>query len=118
MKKKAKFNKYWLIPLALVLAVGIYYLPPVHSRLAWRVDAVRTQIIYFFNPPGDIVFQPSGETDLTIETAIVTARAEFLLTLNSANDPDPDSHTRTDAPADSHIHAFAEGSQFGRRYLR
>ena len=81
MKKRTKFNKYWLIPLALVLAIGIYYLPPVHSRLAWRVDAVRTQIIYFFNPPGEIVFQPSGETNLTIETVIATTRAEFELTL-------------------------------------
>ena len=40
-----------------------------------------------FNPPGDIVFQPSGETDLTIETAIVTARAEFLLTLTPQTTP-------------------------------
>ena len=87
MKMKAKFNKYWLIPLALVLAIGIYYLPPVHSRLAWRVDAVRTQIIYFFNPPGEVVFQPSGETDLTIETAIVTTRAEFLLTFTPQTTP-------------------------------
>ena len=78
---KAKFNKFWLTPLALVLAVGIYYLPPVHSRLSWRVDAVRTQIIYFFRPPGEVVFQPSGETSLTIETVIATTRAEFLLTL-------------------------------------
>jgi hypothetical protein len=87
MKMKAKFNKYWLIPLALVLAIGLYYLPPVHSRLAWRLDAVRTQIIYFFNPPGDIVFQPSGETNLTIETVIATTRAEFLLTLTPQTTP-------------------------------
>ena len=81
MKKKAKFNKYWLIPLALVLAIGVYYLPPVHSRLAWRLDELRTNIIYYLNPPSEAVFQPSGQTALTIETAIVTARAEFLLTL-------------------------------------
>jgi hypothetical protein len=87
MKKKAKFNKYWLIPLGLALAVSIYYLPPVHSRLGWRVDAVRTQIIYFFNPPGDIVFQPSGETNLTIETAVMTARAELLETLTPQMTP-------------------------------
>jgi hypothetical protein len=81
MKKRTKFNKFWLIPLALVLAIGIYYFPPVHSRLAWRVDELRTKIIYYFNPPSEAVFQPSGETALTIETAIATARAEFLLTL-------------------------------------
>jgi hypothetical protein len=85
MKKKAKFNNYWLIALALVffivLAIGIYYLPPVHSRLAWRVDELRTKIIYYFNPPSEVVFQTSGQTPLTIETAIATTRAEFLLTL-------------------------------------
>ena len=84
---KSKFNKYWLIPLALVLAIGIYYLPPVHSRLAWRLDAVRTQIIYFINPPGEVVFQPGGETDLTIETVIATTRAEFLQTLTPQMTP-------------------------------
>src|SRR6266542_5596193 len=85
MNKKAKFNNYWLIPLALVfliaLAIGLYYIPAVHSRLGWRVDELRTKIIYFFKPPSEAVFQPSGETALTIETAIATARAEFLLTL-------------------------------------
>jgi tetratricopeptide (TPR) repeat protein len=85
MKMKSKFNKPWLIPLALVvlfaLAIGIYYLPPVHSRLAWRVDELRTKIIYFFNPPSEAVFHPGEETPLTIETAIITARAEFLKTL-------------------------------------
>jgi tetratricopeptide (TPR) repeat protein len=78
---KMKFNQYWLIPLAIALAVGVYYLPPVHSRLAWRVNDLRTSIIYYFNPPSEAVFQPSGETALTIETAILTARAELMQTL-------------------------------------
>jgi tetratricopeptide (TPR) repeat protein len=85
MKKKAGFNKYWLIPLAMAfivgLAVGVYNLPPVHSRLAWRVDELRTKIIYFFNPPSETVYHLSGEKALTVETAIATTRAEFLLTL-------------------------------------
>jgi tetratricopeptide (TPR) repeat protein len=91
MKKKAKFNIYWLIPLALAffiaLAIGIYYLPPVHSRLAWRVDELRTKIIYYFNPPSEAVYQTSGQTPLTIETAIATTRAEFLLTLTPQTTP-------------------------------
>ena len=78
-------NKYWLIPVAILLfialAVGIYFLPPVHSRLAWRVDELRTKIIYFFRPPSDAVFKPSGEAPLTIETVIATTRAEYSLTL-------------------------------------
>lgn len=85
MKRKSRYKKSWLIPLALVaflaLAAGIYNLPPVHSRLAWRVDELRTKIIYYFNPPSEAVFQPSGEAALTVETAIATVRAEYLMTL-------------------------------------
>ncbi len=81
MKMKAGFNKLWLTPLVLMLAIGIYNLPPIHSRLAWRLDELRTKIIYYFKPPSDAVFQPSGETALTIETVIATTRAEYLMTL-------------------------------------
>ncbi len=81
MKRFERINKLWLIPLALVLGIGFYYLPPIHSRLGWRVDALRTKIIYFFNPPSEAVFQPSGQNPLTIETALVTARTEIAQTL-------------------------------------
>ena len=81
MIKSNKFNRYWLIPVTLMLAIGIYYVPPVHSRLSWRVDNLRTQIKYFFNPPNEAVFQPGGQTSLTIETVIATTRAEYQLTL-------------------------------------
>ncbi|CAG0962033.1 hypothetical protein ANAEL_00685 [Anaerolineales bacterium] len=81
MKRKSRFKKLWLIPLGLALLAGIYNLPPVHSRLAWRVDELRTKIIYYFNPPSEAVFQPSGEAALTVETAIATVRAEYLMTL-------------------------------------
>ncbi len=81
MKRFENINKLWLIPLALLLAVGLYYFPPINSRLAWRVDALRTKIIYFFKPPGEAVFQPSGETNMDMDTAIVAARTELALTL-------------------------------------
>lgn len=81
MNRLKKINKLWLIPIALVLAIGLYYFPPIHNRLSTRVELLRTRIIYFFNPPSEVVFQPSGETNFTIETALVTARAEYLLTL-------------------------------------
>jgi tetratricopeptide (TPR) repeat protein len=77
-------NNYWLIPLGLLLAIGIYYLPPVHSRLATRVDLLRTRIVYFFKPPSEAVFQPGEQNPLTVETAVATVRAEYLLTLTPA----------------------------------
>lgn len=57
----------WLRVLAillagLLLALLIYNLPPVKERLAWRVEALRTRIVYFFNPPQDAVFQPQITT--------------------------------------------------------
>ena len=48
--------------LALLLAVGVYFVPPIHDRLAWRVESARNQIYYFFNPPDEAVFQPSEQT--------------------------------------------------------
>ena len=50
------------IPVTLILAIGIYFLPPVHSRLAYRVDALRTQIKYALNPPDEAVFQPQEQS--------------------------------------------------------
>ncbi|MBP6209993.1 MAG: C39 family peptidase [Anaerolineales bacterium] len=93
MNRIKSMNKLWLIPITLVVLVGLYNLPPIHSRLAWRVDAIRTQVIYYFNPPSDAVFQPSEQGPLTIETAIETARAEYSLTLtpqaSALNTPTP-----------------------------
>ncbi|MBI5352178.1 MAG: C39 family peptidase [Chloroflexi bacterium] len=71
----------WIIPAALLLMIGLYYIPPIHSRLAWRVDDLRAKIKHYFNPPSEVVFQPSGAADLSIETVILTTRAEYLLTL-------------------------------------
>ncbi len=87
VEKVKKLNKRWLIPFALLLAFGVYYLPPVHNRLETRVELLRARIVYFFKPPSEALFQPSGEFPLTIETAIGTARAEMLLTLTPASTP-------------------------------
>ena len=76
-----RFNRIWAIPVSILLLIGVYFLPPVHSRLAWRLDNLSAQIKYFFNPPDEAVFQPSGVSQLTIETVIGTVRAEYQLTL-------------------------------------
>ena len=48
------------VPLALLAAVLIYNLPPVHERLAWRVEALRSDIKYALNPPEEVVFVPQA----------------------------------------------------------
>ena len=74
-----KFNRIWALPLLFVLAIGAYYIPPVHDRLAWRVDEARTRLKYFFNPPDQAVFQPTQQVDF--ESVLATTRASYLMTL-------------------------------------
>ena len=76
------------IAAVLVLAVGVYYLPPVHSRLAWRIDDLRTRIKYYFNPPEQAIFLPTQQSQVD---AIVTA------TLHALETPTP---TATPLPPD------------------
>ncbi|NOY98851.1 MAG: tetratricopeptide repeat protein [Chloroflexi bacterium] len=64
--------------IAIAVLVGLYYLPPVHSRLAWRVDNLRTQIKYYFNPPEEAVFQPSAQEPTG---TVAQATLEVLQTL-------------------------------------
>jgi hypothetical protein len=73
------FRRIYLLPIAFFLAIGVYYIPPVHSRLSWRLDELRTRVIYFFNPPDEAVFQPEAQID--IESAVATTRAEYVQTL-------------------------------------
>jgi len=70
-------NRIWLLPIAFVLAIGLYYLPPIHDRLAWRVDDMRTRVKYFFNPPNQAVFQPAQQAAID---AIVQATMQAFST--------------------------------------
>ena len=73
------FKRIYILPIAVLLAIGVYFIPPVHSRLSWRLNDLRTRIVYFFNPPDEAVFQP--ETQVDLESAVATTRAQFELTL-------------------------------------
>ncbi len=83
----------------LLLAVGVYYLPPVHSRLAWRVDALRTQIKYFFNPPEKVVFIPPDQSQLTPTVVI----PPLTLTKTSLPDLPTSAPTITPTPLPSAV---------------
>jgi hypothetical protein len=47
------------IPLA-VAAIGVYNIPPVQERLAWRVEAVKARVKYAIAPPQEAIFVPQG----------------------------------------------------------
>ena len=53
------------IPLLCLLSVLVYNLPPVNSRLAWRVDELRTRIKYALDPPEQAIFVPQQGAQLT-----------------------------------------------------
>jgi hypothetical protein len=50
-----------------VLAVGVYYLPPVHERLSWRVANIQSQIRYALDPPDQVVFVPQQQGQIMEE---------------------------------------------------
>jgi hypothetical protein len=49
---------------ALALTLAIYFLPPVHERLSWRVASLRTRVVHYFNPPGEAVFSPGQQEQM------------------------------------------------------
>lgn len=78
--------------LVLILAVGVYYIPPVHDRLSWRIDSLRTRIAYFFKPPEKAVFQPAEQAML--ETVVAQ-------TMQAYQTPRPPTKTATPRPGPS-----------------
>ncbi|MBN2117582.1 MAG: C39 family peptidase [Anaerolineales bacterium] len=59
----------------LCLLAGIAYnLPPIHERLAWRLDNLRVEIKRYFNPPEEVVFIPQEQVEAIVD-ATMTALA-------------------------------------------
>jgi hypothetical protein len=73
----------------LLLAIILYNLPPVRSRLAWRVDNLRADIKYFLNPPDKAVFVPGQQG------------AQFTSTPEPSATPTPAQASETSTPAPS-----------------
>jgi hypothetical protein len=73
-------SKYLLaIPVLCVLAIMLYNVPFIHSRLAWRIDNLRVRIQYALNPPEQAVFQPQEQAALEYQVdAIVNATLTAL----------------------------------------
>ena len=47
------------------VAVVLYFVPPIHEKLAWRVDNLRVRIFYLIHPPQEVAFHPSGQSIAT-----------------------------------------------------
>jgi Peptidase_C39 like family/Tetratricopeptide repeat len=53
-----------------MLAGLAYYLPPIHDRLAWRVDNLRVAIKRYFNPPEQVVFTPQEQVEAIVRATL------------------------------------------------
>jgi len=70
-----------------VIVVPLTFIPRIHNAIAWRVEDLQTEIYYFFNPPGQVVFLPSQQSQETITprptstpTPISTAQSSPTIT--------------------------------------
>jgi hypothetical protein len=112
-----RFNRIWAIPVSLLLIVGIYYVPPVHDRLAWRLESARTQIKYLINPPDQAVFLPTQQAQINlavtkmIQTLQATPVATFALQPGPALTP---TVTPTPLPATVMLEGIKYENQHGR----
>jgi len=106
-KKDNTLGKVIVVLVALVgLLVVVYFLPPVHDRLAWRLTNLRADIFYFFNPPEEVSFSPGQQDEMAeivrqTQTAMAptpTATLEPSLTPTNYTSPTP---TKTASPTPS-----------------
>ncbi len=88
MKRKTILAIAIAIPAVCLLGTLVYFLPPVHDRLAWRVDEWVLRVKYTLNPPQEVVFVPQKSTALPAPL-VYTATPAFPATSASAESPTP-----------------------------
>jgi tetratricopeptide (TPR) repeat protein len=69
MSRKFALTLALAIPLCCLCAVSTYFLPPVHDRLAWRIDELVLLVKYKLNPPEKEVFVPQQQATATLAAA-------------------------------------------------
>ena len=115
-----RFNRIWVIPISLVLLIGIYFIPPVHSRLAWRLDSLRTQIRYLIKPPDEAVFLPTQQSAIqtvvsaTMYAAIQTPSASAQISTPEAGPTPIPTITTTPLPVTVMLNGVKYEHQHGR----
>ncbi|MFH1524812.1 MAG: C39 family peptidase [Chloroflexota bacterium] len=54
------------VALVFFVCTILYFVPPIHEKLAWRVDDLKARIIYLLNPPQEVTFHPGGQSFPTL----------------------------------------------------
>jgi tetratricopeptide (TPR) repeat protein len=81
-----------------LLAGFAYNLPPIHDRLAWRVENMRVAIKRYLNPPEDVVFVPQEQVDAIISSTLTAQAPTTTPTLPSFTETPPPSPTPSQIP--------------------
>ena len=87
-----RFYRVWLLPISIVILIVLYYIPPIHSRLSWRLESLRTQLRYAVNPPEEAVFQPTEQAQVNL------AVTKMIQTLQGTLTPRAPASTSTPKP--------------------
>ena len=58
MSRRFLFGCLGALVIACLLGVGVYFLPPVHERLAWRVNSLRIDLLRRLTPAEKVTFLP------------------------------------------------------------
>jgi tetratricopeptide (TPR) repeat protein len=86
-----------IIPLLCLVTIGIYNIPAVESRLAPRIDQLRTRVVYALNPPEEAAFVPQEvDQQVNLPTQTVTLPAP---TPTATSTPTMEGPTSTPAPS-------------------
>lgn len=75
-EQRKRSQRLIILAAGVLLVIIIALLPPIRSRISYRLDDLRTRIIYRINPPSEVVFVP--EEQQLLETMV----AETLSALN------------------------------------
>jgi hypothetical protein len=86
-----------IVILGCALSFGAYNLPPVHARLAPRLDNLRTRIVYALNPPEEAVFIPQEQIEELVKATMTVLTPESTHTATIT--PTLEGPTNTPAPS-------------------
>ncbi|HEY3474000.1 MAG TPA: C39 family peptidase, partial [Anaerolineales bacterium] len=118
---QSRFSRAWLIPVVILVLVGLYFVPPIHSRLSWRLDSLRTQLRYAVKPPEEAVFQPTqqAQVDLAVTKMIQTLQTTLEPRAQATSTPRPGptlkpTVTTTPLPATAMLDGVTYEHQHGR----
>lgn len=52
------------------LCIGLYFIPPIHQQLSWRIDSLGTQIYYALYPPDQVALAPSDQVRAAVDATV------------------------------------------------